>query len=90
MKISLEKTITAVVNHGYLEINKIPSKDQWDIPNESYQVIYHNNLFKNSPFICPTTFSTEFSYSELVNSSEIKKFVSGITGESHTQCYFLN
>lgn len=83
MKISLEKTITAVVNHGYLEINKIPSKDQWGISNESYQVIYHNNLFKNSPFTCPITFSTEFSYSEIVNSSEIIKFVSGITGESH-------
>lgn len=85
MKISLEKTITAVVNHGYLEIIKIPSKDQWDIPNESYQVIYHNNLFRNSPFTCPTTFSTEFSYSEIVNSSEIIEFVSGITGESHNR-----
>lgn len=83
MKIPLEKTITAVVNHGYLEINKIPSKDQWGNPNESYQVIYHNNLFKNSPFTCPITFSTEFSYSEIVNSSEIILFVSGITGESH-------
>ncbi len=85
MKISLEKTITATVNHGYVEIIKIPSKDQWGIPNESYQVIYHNNLFRNSPFTCPTTFSTEFSYSEIVNSSEIIEFVSGITGESHNR-----
>lgn len=73
MKIPLTKTITSQVSHGYLEINEIPSG--------SYQVTYHNNLFKNSPFTCPITFSTDFSYSEIINSSEVIQFVSGITGE---------
>ena len=41
-----------------------------------WQVIYSNEIFKNSPFIMPTTFSKEFSYSEVLHSEELEKFLS--------------
>lgn len=73
-KIQLVKTIKSVVTHGTIELIK---------EEDSYKVVYHNRLYMNSPFECPTTFSTSFNFKEIVNSPEVMKFISSITGEIH-------
>lgn len=74
MQIPVTKTLTLSVPHGYLSVDK--TKD-----GESYQVTYHNKIYKNSPFVFPTTFSTEFSVQEIVNSNEVRAKIYQITGE---------
>lgn len=74
MQIPVTKTLTLSVPHGYLSIDKTEN-------GESYQVTYHNKIYKNSPFVLPTTFSTEFSIAEVVNSSEVRNKIYQITGE---------
>lgn len=74
MQIPVTKTLTLSVPHGYLSIDKTEN-------GESYQVTYHNKIYKNSPFVLPTTFSTKFSIEEVVNSSEVRNKIYQITGE---------
>lgn len=82
MRIDLTKTLSMNVPHGYLTVDKIPSKDQWGNDKWSWQVTYHNNIYQNSPFKLNPTFSNEFTLEEVVNSSEIRSAVKQITGET--------
>jgi hypothetical protein len=75
MMIPVMKTITYQVENGQLELRKVNDKDTWGNPCVSIQVYYHNPRYKNSPFKCPQSFSSEFNEDEIVNSSEIVKFL---------------
>ena len=81
MKIQLTKTVSYTAPHGFITVEKVPSQDFFGDPSEAWQVTYHNNLLKNSPFKLNPTFSSEFTLMEVVNSHEIHKAISDITGE---------
>lgn len=74
MQIPVTKTITFSAPHGYLTVDKTED-------SESYRVTYHNKIYKDSPFVLPTAFSTEFSIVEIVNSNEVRNLIYKITGE---------
>ncbi len=58
-----------------IDIRKTSYRDYFGITRESYEVYYINKLYKNSPFKCPQTFSTEFTLEEILNSPEISRFL---------------
>ena len=76
MMIPVMKTVSYEVENGQLELRKVDSVDTWGIPCVSIEVYYHNPSYKNSPIKCPQSFSSEFSTDEIVNSSEIVRFLS--------------
>lgn len=66
MRIPVTKTVTSVVPNGEIEIIDCGA---------TYQVKYHNHLYKGSPFVCPTFFSKEHSPGQIAKSAFIKKFI---------------
>lgn len=82
MKIELTKTVSYTVPHGFITVEKVPSHDRFGDPSEAWQVTYHNDLLKNSPFKLHPTFSSKFSLMEVANSHEIRKAIRDITGNT--------
>ena len=67
MKLPMYKTVSYEVPNGEMEI---------DIVDDSYELTYHNKIYKNSPIKVPITFSTKFSIAEVMASSEVLTFMS--------------
>lgn len=64
--VPVTKTVTTKVPNGHIEI----------IDNGvSLQVKYYNPIYKGSPFLCPVSFSKNYSVEQIVKSSEIACFL---------------
>lgn len=75
MLIPLTKRVSFSVEHGHIQLRKTND-------GNTYEVYYHNDLYVGSPFKHTVSFSTDFTVSEVVNSSEVIRFVKQITGET--------
>lgn len=67
MIITHTKKETYTVEWGEVEIVKV---------NGSWEVTYYNNLYVGSPFKLGTTFSLDFTATQVLNSNEVKRFLS--------------
>lgn len=67
MRIPVTKTVTSVVPNGELEIN---------FNGKQYEVVYHNVLFKGSPFVCPVRFSSAYTVDQIAKDRDVVKFIS--------------
>lgn len=70
MRIPMTKKIVMETRNGEMEITKI---------GDSYHLTYHNPIYKGSPFKVPTSFSTSFTVDEILNSSEVLKFMTAFS-----------
>lgn len=68
LRIALRKKLvtTTTVPNGEMEI--LDEGDSWAL-------VYHNSIYKNSPFRMPTTFSKAFELSELMRQPEVTAFL---------------
>lgn len=66
MKIPMTKKITMETSNGEMEFLKI---------EDSYHLTYHNPVYKNNPFKVPTSFSTDFTIEQIMNSHEVSTFM---------------
>lgn len=70
------KTIAMQVPHGVCRIKKESYVNYWGETEYHYAIEYHNRIYKNSPFRCPCTFSTDFTIEQILNSREFQTFIS--------------
>lgn len=75
--IKFTKRVMMEVPNGELKL--IPYTDSYG--RCGWNVEYHHDIFVNSPFKMTMSFSDEYTVDEIVNSPEVKSFVSRITGE---------
>ena len=65
--IPLKKTVTYEIPNGELHIQ---------LQDDTYYVWYHNPHLVGNPFRCSVFFSTAFTIEDIVNSYEVRLFIS--------------
>lgn len=61
-------------------VEQLLSKVRVETENGSKRVIFHDPIYVNSPFTCPTSFTAEFTDWEVLCSQEVETWLAGITG----------
>lgn len=61
-------------------VERLFDKVKVETENNSKRVIFRDPIYTNSPFTCPTSFSTEFTDWEVLCSQEVENWLAGITG----------
>lgn len=61
-------------------VDKLLGKLMVETENGSKRVIFHDPIYTNSPFTCPTSFTAEFTDWEVLCSQEVQNWLAGITG----------
>ena len=64
--IPVTKTVTTTVPNGHVEIIDTGT---------SFQIKYHNEIYKGSPFLCSVSFSKDYSVEQIMRSSEVIRFL---------------
>lgn len=61
-------------------VDKLLGKLRVETKDNTKRVIFHDPIYVNSPFTCPTTFTAEFTDWEVLCSQEVQSWLAGITG----------
>lgn len=61
-------------------VERLFDKIKVETKNNSKRIIFHDPIYTNSPFTCPTSFSVEFTDWEVLCSQEVQNWLAGITG----------
>lgn len=64
--IPVTKKVTMEVPNGHIEIIE---------HSHCCQVKYYNSIYKGSPFLCPTTFSKDYSVEQVMKTLEVVNFL---------------
>ena len=66
MRVPMTKKIVMELNNGEMEFERI---------GDTYHLTYHNPIYKNNPCKVPTSFSTDFTIEQIMNSNEVLTFM---------------